>query len=573
MKIDVSKLGYRWKGTYDSSASYVKGDVVKVGDETHVFTDSTNKRKFAVGQTQLTEKGSVAVDNTNAPIGKRGTELRSKSATIGGTATFTPEFRHSKDRNGTKVKELAHMMSEHPRYGAFQHVAVMTDGSARAWGYNAYGALGIGNTSTNQPFWASSTELPLPRGTIVKKAWTSYINTFLLDTNNVLWSSGNYYSQPDNMSNGSISERFFPISSLCDIGDDEIVEVKGGYSANCYSAQLTSYLIRCKSGKVYGWGGNYADCLGLGTGVISVPTLIPFTAEYPIKYMSINNGPEASTYMIDIEGKLWAAGSYRRNFHNTNSNVHRKYDPWGSENVKVKQAWSHSNSTNSTYTSQVNTDVVLLEDGRLFMQGNQQGVYQYWRGAGYRANGWYFNQRFDPSIPLVEDIDFYQGAAGSYTNFLAIKKDKTVITLGHSPVNSSATSQNTTFEPLLTTPTSPQTKVTDVVDIISVGGRYGSCYALRTSTGLVYVIGYSSKGQKGTGGTDQGATPSICQPAKLPPVEQLVMTGYAHEGTTDTCLIARCTNGETYHWGFNGNNNLADGNSAAHIHAPVQVKF
>ena len=289
--------------------------------------------------------------------------------------------------------------------------------------------------------------------------------------------------------------------------------------------------------------------------------------------MSINNGSEASSYLIDIEGKLWAAGSDNRNFHNTNSSVHRKYDPWGSENVKVKQAWSHSNQTNSSYTSNVNTDVVLLEDGRLFLQGNQQGVYQYWRGAGYRANGWYFNQRFDPAIPLVEDIDFYQGAAGSYTNFLAIKKDKTVITLGHSPINSSGTNQNTTFEPLLTTPTSPQTKVTDVEDIISIGGRYGSCYALRTSTGLVYVIGYSSKGQKGTGSTDQGATPLICQPAKLPQVEQLVMTGYAHEATTDTCLIARCTNGDTYHWGYNANNNLADGTSSSHIYAPVQVKF
>ena len=116
MKIDVSNLGYRWKGTYNPASTYVKGDVVKVGDETHVFTDNNNtKQKFAVGQRQLTEKGSVAVDNTISPVGAKGTELRSKATTIGGTATFTPEFRHSRDRNGTKVKELAHMMSEHPR--------------------------------------------------------------------------------------------------------------------------------------------------------------------------------------------------------------------------------------------------------------------------------------------------------------------------------------------------------------------------------------------------------------------------------------------------------------------------
>lgn len=574
MKIDVSNLGYRWKGTYNPASTYVKGDVVKVGDETHVFTDNNNtKQKFAVGQRQLTEKGSVAVDNTISPVGAKGTELRSKATTIGGTATFTPEFRHSRDRNGTKVKELAHMMSEHPRYGAWQHVAVMTDGSARAWGYNSYGALGqrSGPTATsNYPFWRSSTELPLPHGTVVKRAWTSYLNTFLLDTNNVLWSSGYYYSQPDNMSNGSASERFFPISSLTDIGDDEIVEVKGGYSANTYNAQASSFLIRTASGKVYGWGGNYADCLGLGTGTITTPTLIPFTAYTPIKYMSINNGPEATTYLIDIEGKLWTSGADLRNFHNTNSSVHRKYDPWASENVKVKQAWSHNNQTNSTYTSNVNTDMVLLEDGRLFLQGNQQGVYQYWRGAGYRANGWYFNPRFDPNIPLIEDVDFYQGAAGSYTNFLAIKKDKTVVTLGHSPLNSSGTSQNTTFETLLDF---NNVAVANAEDIISVGGRYGSCYAIRTSDGNLYVIGYSSKGQKGIGTTDQGATPAIVVPAKLPPVDQVVMTGYAHEGTTDTCLIAHCTNGETYHWGYNANYNLADGAGTGHFYAPVQVKF
>jgi alpha-tubulin suppressor-like RCC1 family protein len=170
-------------------------------------------------------------------------------------------------------------------------------------------------------------------------------------------------------------------------------------------------------------------------------------------------------------------------------------------------------------------------------------------------------------------VDFYQGAAGSYTNFLAIMKDTTVRTLGHSPINSSGTSQNTTFEQLLTTPTSPVTPVTNAVDIISIGGRYGSCYAIRTSDGKVYVIGYTSKGQKGIGTTDQGATPAICQPAVLPPVEQLVMNGYAHEGTTDTVLIARCTNGETYQWGYNGNYNLADGTSNNDIYAPTQVKF
>jgi len=575
MKIDVSKLGYRWKGTYNSASTYAKGDVVKVGDETHVFTDSTNKRKFAVGQTQLTEKGSVAVDNTISPVGARGNELRSKATTIGGTATFTPEFRHSRDRNGTKVKELAHMMSEHPRYAAWQHVAVMTDGTARAWGYNAYGVSGMQSgptATTNYPFLASATALPLPRNTFIKKAWTSYLNTFLLDTDNVLWSAGHYYNGSATHGAATFqSTKFTPISRYSDIGDDEIVEIKGGYSANAYDNGGVNYLARGASGKVYAWGANQDGLLGFDNNTaVLTPTLIPFTADHPMKYISICNSNEAVSYMIDYDGKLWASGSANRNFTGRDRYTFAKFDPWGSENVRVKQAWAHNNRTNGSYTTQKPTDAVLLEDGRLYIQGSQQGVYQYWNQATPRADGWVFNDRFDPSLPVLEDVDFYQGAAGSYTNFLAIKKDKTVVTTGHSPLNSSNTSQITTFETLLDF---NNVAVANAVDIVSVGGRYGSCYAIRTSGGLVYVIGYSSKGQKGTGHTDQGASPSIVIPAKLPPVDQLVMTGYAHDATTDTCLIAHCTNGETYHWGYNSNYNLADGGLTGNLYAPVQVKF
>jgi len=581
MKIDVSKLGYRWKGRINTSSSYKKGDVVRVGDQAHVFTsDSTSnhdvsKSTFAVGQLQMDTKGQVAIDNPVFPAGREGMELRSKADTIGGTATFSAEFRHSQDRQGTKAVALP-KVQRHKRYGPQGVYAIMTDGTVRYAGPNYYGVNGTMDSSTNFPMYTGGHVLPLPKGVVAKKMWSMYLSNFVLDQNNELWSAG-YYWQGGTQANygqATVQPVWQRIASTSDIGDDEIVEMTGGYCVNCYAAGTVSYFALGRSGKVYSWGDNTQYILGHGDNTARYnPTLIEFTQDHPMKYVHHLAGPSPSCTMIDIEGKMWTSGNTPQNFGPANKTQFSKYDPWGSENAKVKEAGALHNQTNSSYTGNYYYMYVVLEDGRLFLSGNQSGVYVYWNGS-IRANGWRLESYINPNLPILEGVSTYAGFPGSYTNFAAVMQDGRVRTAGHSPMCSGGANDVVNFNYLVDY---NGNDITNVVDIQHIGGRYGNAYGFRTSDGEIYSIGYNGSDYlRGDGTSNTGATQAVMYPARVPgKVVDFYYGGYktVDGGSEQTFGVALAENGNVYAWGYNGAYNIADGTGTTNIAGPVQIKF
>ena len=154
--LDISKIGYRWKGEYSSGTSYAKGDVVKVGTKTQVFIDDNgNKRDFAVGENQFSSKNQIALDsNDTYPTGYSGMNLKS-------SAGNKPEFKHGNERDGGRVVKLAKSRTGDVEYVAPYHMgAIMTDGSLRTWGDQTNSAQGHGTSDWNRT--VSYTHLTLP---------------------------------------------------------------------------------------------------------------------------------------------------------------------------------------------------------------------------------------------------------------------------------------------------------------------------------------------------------------------------------------------------------------------------
>ena len=59
MQINIDKLGYRWKGQYSPTGTYIENDVVYYNSGTYRIDASGNLVAFALGQQDVTSKGHL----------------------------------------------------------------------------------------------------------------------------------------------------------------------------------------------------------------------------------------------------------------------------------------------------------------------------------------------------------------------------------------------------------------------------------------------------------------------------------------------------------------------------------
>ena len=568
-KLDVTKLGYRWKGVYDENTSYAKGDVVRVGSDTMVFTDDNGtKETFTVGQNEL-KKGQVAINSSSNPIGYDGMELHSRSDGSG----FSSEFRHGKERNGQRAVALIKNNNAGCLYVAGYHMgAIMTDGTARLWGDRADSAIGKGTTDVND---RTPSPAPLPKEAgRIKRGWCFYRQTFLLDENNRLWSSGWKFTG-DGGSGESLT--FKPISHEAGMNiQEEIVEISGGYDYYGY----TAYMALGVSGTVYAWGQQRQYHFGLRDNGSdqTTPQIVPISLEHPMRKVFCHNATYSSSHLITREGKLFTAGQGARNLQPTDTGTfgHIAFDPWGSENAKVKWVQCHESDGHWVTGNQYyHSTAIVLEDGRAYFSGNGLGQVGFGSGPGDWTASWDIN----PNAPFHTNVEKMQIKNGGYGSAVAIMKDGTLEHRGYSVGSPNGANTTDWFAFNSNTAGYVGPDITNVVDLQGIGGRHGESWAVLTSDGKMVCWGKGDQGWSGTGsfshmnGTFADSNGTGFGYVKCPAnFVDFSIHGYCYDSTGNGAIHALDDQGRTWVWGWGSYAMMQDDDNES-MGVPKQVMY
>lgn len=588
--LDVSKLGNRWKGHFDTTASYKKGDVVRVGDKTQVFTDDTGtKTDFAVGQIQFTEKGQIAANQTSFPVGRDGQEFMSRGDGSGG---FISEFRHNNERNGTRVVSLQDHTSARDNCEYVNNYVPtyrMTDGSLRAFGNVSQNAAGTQDVNSQNR--KDSLTIPLPHGVKAKKHWVGLAHIFVLGEDNILYGGGFQWSGQFSGSTATVAQQIRQISHReGDAIQEEIKEMAlSGYNWNGYQC----FMALGVSGKVYVWGRQAFNSFGIASASSQgTPQLIPWTADRPIKKCYIHAGYYSTSYLIDTEDVLLTAGANSRNLHpfetkayvpGDNTTGHQVFNPWGSDSVKIAHIACHDSDGHWASGTQYYTHIaVTLEDGRCYVIGNGNNQ------LGWNAlpNGWSYGWRINPNLPFHTNVKKLMTKNGGYASAVALMKDGTIQHNGYSP--GSATNANTAAnywqEHNSNTTGYLGPDLNNVQDLQGLGSRYGETWAVRQADGKMYIWGRGNGGTYGTGtaeGTQNGGTTSgtvngttgahtyaLC-PANI---TDFVLHGYCYDATGYGYISALDDKGQAWGWGYGGNTTAQDDDNEDQ-RTPNRIRF
>ena len=130
MNLDISALGYRWRGLYSPYLSYRDGDVVFKEGGAWVMRHG-QPQPFALGQQDAVLKGHLLTGGMS--VGGIGSMVLHANGADGVDGV---EFRFMADRNGTVATALMNTDRAAADYHSanFFMAALMNDGSVRAWG-------------------------------------------------------------------------------------------------------------------------------------------------------------------------------------------------------------------------------------------------------------------------------------------------------------------------------------------------------------------------------------------------------------------------------------------------------
>ena len=307
--IDYTKLGYRWKGDYNASNTYINYDVVAKEGGVYSYLNGAWVI-FTEAQQAATTKGEVVTNSLSGGVtGTRGTSLHSKEDTV--------EFRHSGERSGTKaIKLMRHIRPSESYTYAQYHGAIMTDGTLRVWGLHTGSQSGLSNiaASNMQPC-----TVPMPKGKNVVDAFSLGLNIYIIDQDGVLYACGSdpIYGGWAWNSDYGVANRYkiTDISKGTDMEGKKITFMTGDADYNAGDGKTVMY-AQDDAGAIYSWGVNANGQCGRD-GVVTPqykPTKITTLANgLPMPaikqkhiFPACTNTP--AVYVIDTLGKLYSLG-------------------------------------------------------------------------------------------------------------------------------------------------------------------------------------------------------------------------------------------------------------------------
>ncbi|GAA3995581.1 hypothetical protein GCM10022408_02630 [Hymenobacter fastidiosus] len=186
--------------------------------------------------------------------------------------------------------------------GSNHIMALRTDGTLWAWGYNGYNQLGDGTKTTR----VSPVLVPVPAGAAAGTTWTQVssreFHTLALRSDGTLWAWGyNVYGQ---LGDNTTTDRLSAVA----------VTTPAGAAAGTTWTQITTGRVHSlalrSDGTLWGWGYNAYGTVGDGSSTTRlVPTAVitPAGAAAGTRWTSISGGDNFSL-ALRSDGTLWAWG-------------------------------------------------------------------------------------------------------------------------------------------------------------------------------------------------------------------------------------------------------------------------
>jgi len=390
-------------------------------------------------------------------------------------------------------------------------IALKSDGTLWAWGYNAYGQLGDGTTTERHS--------PVQVGS--DNNWVSIaagdVHTIALQSDGTLWAWG--YNSDGELGDGTTTERHSPVQ----VGSDN----------NWVSIAAGSYhTIALKSdGTLWAWGVNSSGQLGDGT---TTDRHSPVQVGSDNNWVSIAAGWGYTT-ALKSDGKLWVWGSNNDGQLGDGTTTDR-HSPVqvGADNNWVSIAAHHLRT------------IALKSDGTLWAWGlNDRGQLGYTSSDTCGA--------FACSLsPKQIGLDNHWGSiAAGYKHTIALKSDGTLWAWGLNDCGQLGLGDTTDR------PSSVQVGSDNKWVSVAAGGAH--TIALK-SDGTLWAWGINSNGELGNGTINDSHVP-----------EQITTVGNKWDKIAGSLhTIALKSDGTLWAWGYNAYGQLGDG-STYNRYVPEQI--
>ncbi|MBP6884172.1 MAG: hypothetical protein KBC06_02985, partial [Candidatus Pacebacteria bacterium] len=285
--------------------------------------------------------------------------------------------------------------------GASSSYAVKSDGTAWSWGYNGQAQLGNGSTTqSNSPGQISGLSG-------ITSIATGSLTAYAVKSDGSLWAWG--ANNTGQIGDNSTTQRYTPVRVIGPVGGDtylsNVVSVATGGQHN----DSTSTFALTSGGLVYAWGYNAFGNLGDATGV---PRNRPALVSGITNVIAISAG-SATAYALKSDGTVWAWGA---NGSGQTGN--------GTTSTSVNTPTQISGLSGITaIASGTGSGYALKSDGTVYSWGqNNQGQL----GDGSST------QRSSPAV--IGGLSGITGISAGSTHAFAIKSDGSVWGWGYNAV-------------------------------------------------------------------------------------------------------------------------------------------
>lgn len=498
MNIDYSKLGFRWKGLYNSNTNYANKDVIyKEGAAFYYDTTTETFKAFARGQIEATNKGDLVVNGITLNQAFADERLYVTNGSI--------QFRHPIDRNGTRCIELGGRGANHMGWETENNnqamYFLMANGEVRSRGYDWDGQVGTGTNDQGKGYLIPN-HINFPKGTPpIVKIFTTWRNLFMIDSQGQLWGVGRGVTigVGDTQADTAVAVN---ISENSEIGNNKIVDF---FSGSFFRYDAQQHFAIDENGRVYTWGYNYNGtgyCVS-GLGITQTDAqrytarLIPFTQDVPISKAS-SDGIQSS-FLISTEGALYATGNTNRNF------TGHPLEYWELITTQGPVKEVSANAVMDSGTSNRYFQHLLQQDGKLFIRGNGH-LNTFGTNPDIAETNFIHN---DDHL-VGENISKAFFVSGNTPCIIAQKTNGNWLYQGQnwdyvSPTGGhiTPTSPSDWDQAINTLPTQYCNSQTTIVHAFGQA-IYGCVGFLNTTTGKLVIFGRNSIGIKGIGHTDNG---------------------------------------------------------------------
>ena len=392
--------------------------------------------------------------------------------------------------------------------GEHHTVALKSDGTVLAWGWNSSGQLGDGGTTSRvTPVQTSN----LSGVQAIAVAWN---HTMAVKSDGTVWAWGwNAFGQ---LGDGSTTNRLTP------------VQVSGLTSVQAIAASEGHTVALKSDGSVWAWGANWGGQVGDGT--IGNDRLTPVHVSALTGVQSIAAG-SGYTVALKSDGRVWAWGW-------------NGFAQLGDGSIASRSTPAQASNLTGMQTIAAGGDhtVALKSGGTVWAWGNNE--------AGQLGDGTFLNSRLTPV--QVMGLTGVMAIAAGEDHTVALRSEGTVWAWGRNRSGQLGDGSTTgRFAPV---------QVSGLTSVQAIDADGSHTVALK-SDGTVWAWGRNSFGQLGDGSTTNRSTP--VQVSNLTGVQAIAAGG-------EHTVAALQSDGTVWAWGNNDSGQLGDGSTTSRL-TPVQV--